>query len=98
MVLGGAAYRAGALLRKRQRKDDGAYEGSNCRTSDRKNGELIAQGNFIFYFNGFECYIEVIAKRKPTYGNTLILSKVFADPSYGECSTVVLKHKGSKKK
>ena len=52
---------------------DGAYEGSSCAVKNRKTGEVLHQGNFMFYFNGTSCCYNV----KLVGEKLLVLSRIW---------------------
>jgi hypothetical protein len=53
---------------------DGAYEGSSCAVTNRKTGEVLHQGNFMFYYNGTSCCYKVKLVNK----RLLVLSRVWS--------------------
>jgi len=71
----------------------GALEGSSCAITDRKTGDVLSQGNFMFYFNDTSCCYDVklISKK------ILVLSEVWnkndSNP-YQQCPTTNLKYIG----
>lgn len=61
-------------LHKNGDVNDGAYEKSSCVVSQKNTGELLDQGNFIFYFNGTSCCYNV---KWISDARLLVLSRVW---------------------
>ena len=77
-------------LHKNLGLEDGVYERSSCAITDRKTGEVLNQGNFMFYFNENSCCYDVKLKAR----KLLVLNMIWEKEKYsgGRCPTTNLRY------